>query len=679
MRRRYLPALLPGLLIALCAAVAQQHGPDLKSILDTTCKPCDDFNRYVNQKWIDSNPIPAAYGRWGTFTKLAQDNRERMKTILDGVVADNKAGKLARNSNDEKLAVLYTSCLDTEAVEKRGLEPVQAELDRIAAIDSRPALEAEILHLDGKDLGTGAALGVTQDAKNSSEYIASLSARGSLSLPDREFYFRTDEKSQKNREEFQKYVATIFHLTGDSAERAATAGKTILEFETRLAEVQLNRVQRRDPYATYHRMDLAGVEKEAPGFNWGGLFDAMKIPRTTPVNLSEPRYFATFTKELGSAPLETWKTYLKWRLLSGKANQLPKAYEDAWFEFNQKVLSGVKEPLPRWERCTELADRTLGDALGEAFVRRYFPPVAKQRMDDLVAKMRVTLGEELARADWLSPETKKQALAKLDKIAPKIGYPSKWKNYSSIELAPGKLLENVQAANLWQMKQQIDKLGKPVDRTEWHMTPPTVNAYYSPQMNEIVFPAGILQPPFFDVSADDAVNYGAIGVVIGHEIGHGFDDQGAKYDGAGNLRNWWTDDDKREFEKRTGCVIDQFNSFDVQPGLRHTGKLIIGEAAGDLSGITLAYRAYHRSLNGKPGPVIDGLTADQRFFIAFARVWATNARPEEDRLRLQTDPHPLPKYRVIETLKNVPEFAQAFGCHEGDAMVKPADQRCKLW
>ncbi len=675
MRKRYLLTLL----LALCAAVAQQHGPDLKSILDTTCKPCDDFNRYVNQKWIDSNPIPAAYGRWGTFTKLAQDNRERMKTILDGVVADNKAGKLARNSNAEKLAVLYTSCLDTEAIEKRGLEPVKAELERIAGIDSRAALEAEILRLHERDLGTGAFLGVTQDAKNSSEYIASLSARGSLSLPDREFYFRTDEKSQKTREEFQRYVATIFHLTGDSEERAAAAGKTILEFETRLADVQLNRVQRRDPYATYHRMDLAGVEKEAPGFNWGGLFDGQKIPRTTPVNLSEPRYFATFTKELASAPLETWKAYLKWRLLSSKANQLPKAYEDAWFEFNQKVLSGVKEPLPRWERCTELADRTLGDALGEVFVRRFFPPAAKKRMDELVATMRVTLGEELARADWLSPETKKQALAKLDKIAPKIGYPSKWKDYSSIEVTPGKLLENVQAANLWQMKQQIDKLGKPVDRTEWHMTPPTVNAYYSPQMNEIVFPAGILQPPFFDLSADDAVNYGAIGVVIGHEIGHGFDDQGAKYDGAGNLRNWWTDDDKREFEKRTGCVIDQFNSFDVQPGLRHTGKLIIGEAAGDLSGITLAYRAYHRSLNGKPGPVIDGLTADQRFFIAFARVWATNARPEEDRLRLQTDPHPLPKYRVIETLKNVPEFAQAFGCHEGDAMVKPADQRCKLW
>lgn len=675
MRRR----LLPGLLLALCAALAQQHGPDLTSILDTTCKPCEDFNRYVNQKWIDSNPIPAAYGRWGAFTKLARDNRERMRTILDAVVADYKAGKVRRNSNTEKLAVLYTSCLDTEAVEKRGLTPVQAELERIAGIDGRAALEAEILSLDGKGVSTGAFLSVAQDAKNSSEYIASLSARGSLSLPDREFYFRPDEKSQQTREEFQRYVATIFHLTGDSEERAAAAGKTILEFETRLAEVQLNRVQRRDPYATYHRMDLAGVGKEAPGFNWGGLFDVQKIPRTTPVNLSEPHYFAMFTKELGSAPLETWKTYLKWRLLSGKANQMPKSFEDAWFDFNQKVLSGVKEPLPRWERCTELADRTLGDALGELFVRRYFPPVAKQRMDDLVARMRATLGEELARADWLSPDTKKQALAKLDKIAPKIGYPGKWKDYSSIEVAPGRLLENVQAASLWRMKQQIDKLGKPVDRMEWNMTAPTVNANYNAEMNVIEFPAGILQPPFFDLSADDAVNYGAIGVVIGHEIGHGFDDQGAKYDGAGNLRNWWTDDDKREFEKRTGCIIDQFNSFDAQPGLRHNGKLITGEAVGDLSGITLAYRAYHRSLHGKPGPVIDGLTADQRFFIAFARVWANNARPEEDRLRLQTDPHPLPKYRVLETLKNVPEFAQAFGCHEGDPMVRPAAQRCKLW
>jgi len=671
--------LLPGLLLALCAALAQQHGPDLKSILDPTCKPCQDFDNYVNQKWKDANPIPPAYARWATFTKLAQDNREHLRTILDAVVVDYKAGKLARNSNDEKLAVLYTSCLDTEAIEKRGLDPVKTELERIAGIDSRPALQAEILRLHEKDLGAGAFLGVTQDAKNSSEYIASLSARGSLSLPDREFYFRPDEKSQKTREEFQKYVAKIFKLTGDSEEQASAAGKTVLDFETRLAQVQLNRVQRRDPYATYHRMDLAGVEKEAPGFDWGGLFDSVKIPRTTAVNLSEPKYFATFTQELDSAPLETWKAYLKWRLLSSKASQLPKTFEDAWFDFNQRVLSGVKEPLPRWERCTEAADRSLGDALGQAFVRRYFPPEAKKRMDELVANMRTTLGEELAKADWLSRETKKQALAKLDKITPKIGYPSKWKNYSPIEMAPRRYLENVQAAGEWRRQEQIAKLGKPVDRTEWGMTPPTVNAYYSAQMNEIVFPAGILQPPFFDPSADDAVNYGAIGVVIGHEIGHGFDDQGAKYDAEGNLRNWWTDDDKKEFEKRTGCIVDQFNSFDVQPGLRHNGRLFTGEAVGDLSGITLAYRAYHRSLHGQPGPVIDGLTADQRFFIAYARVWANNARPEDDRLRLQTDPHPLPKYRIVETLKNVPEFARAFDCQEGDPMVRPAGQRCRLW
>jgi len=479
--------------------------------------------------------------------------------------------------------------------------------------------------------------------------------------------------------EFQKYVATLFQLTGESEENATAAGKTILELETRLAEPMLTNVERRDPYKSYHKMDLAGVEKEAPGFDWGGLFDTMNIPRATPVNLSQPKYFATFTKELGDQPVETWKTYLKWRVLSARASLLSKPFEDAEFEFSEKVLRGVKEQLPRWERCTELADRSLGDALGQAFVRRFFPPAAKQRMDELVVNMRATLADELANADWLSPQTKQQALGKLDKINPKVGYPTKWKDYASIEMAPAHLVENVRAANIWRVNQQIAKLGKPVDRTEWGMTPPTVNAYYSPSMNEIVFPAGILQPPFFDATADDAVNYGAIAVVIGHEIGHGFDDQGAKFDAEGNLRNWWTEADNKEFEKRTACIVNQFNSFDALPGQRHLGKLVTGEALGDLGGIKLAYKAYHRSLKGAEGPVIDGLTADQRFFIAFARVWATNARPEDDSLRLKTDPHPLPRYRVIETLKNVPEFARAFNCKDGDPMVRPAAERCKLW
>ncbi len=366
-------------------------------------------------------------------------------------------------------------------------------------------------------------------------------------------------------------------------------------------------------------------------------------------------------------------------MLSNRANLLSKPFEDAEFEFSEKVLRGVKEPLPRWERCTEMADRSLGDALGQAFVQRFFPPTAKQRMDELVSNMRATLADELTNADWLSAETKKQALGKLEKIDPKIGYPTKWKDYSAIEMTPGHLVENVQAASLWRMKRQVDKLGKPVDRTEWGMTPPTVNAYYSPLMNEIVFPAGILQPPFFDATADDAVNYGAIAVVIGHEIGHGFDDQGAKFDAQGNLRNWWTDADNKEFGKRTACIVDQFNGFEVTPGQRHLGKLVTGEALGDLGGIALAYKAYHRSLKGAEPPVIGGLTGDQRFFIAFARVWATNARPEDDGLRLKTDPHPLPRYRVIETLKNVPEFAKAFNCKDGDPMVRPAAIRCKLW
>jgi predicted metalloendopeptidase len=674
MHQRFLPVLL----LTAAAAVAQQAGPDLKSILDTTCKPCDDFNRYVNQKWIDANPIPGAYGRWGSFTKLAQDNRERMKTIVDEVVAKQQAGKLEQNSNDEKLALLYTSCMDTAAIEKQGYDPLKPELARIAAIDGRPALQAEMLRLAGKATTPGVFLTVYQDAKNASVYIAQLGPAG-LSLPERDFYFRTDEKGKQIRVEFQKYVATLFQLTGESEENATAAGKTILELETRLAEPMLTNVERRDPYKSYHKMDLAGVEKEAPGFDWGGLFDTMNIPRATPVNLSQPKYFATFTKELGDQPVETWKTYLKWRVLSARASLLSKPFEDAEFEFSEKVLRGVKEQLPRWERCTELADRSLGDALGQAFVRRFFPPAAKQRMDELVVNMRATLADELANADWLSPQTKQQALGKLDKINPKVGYPTKWKDYASIEMAPAHLVENVRAANIWRVNQQIAKLGKPVDRTEWGMTPPTVNAYYSPSMNEIVFPAGILQPPFFDATADDAVNYGAIAVVIGHEIGHGFDDQGAKFDAEGNLRNWWTEADNKEFEKRTACIVNQFNSFDALPGQRHLGKLVTGEALGDLGGIKLAYKAYHRSLKGAEGPVIDGLTADQRFFIAFARVWATNARPEDDSLRLKTDPHPLPRYRVIETLKNVPEFARAFNCKDGDPMVRPAAERCKLW
>ena len=674
MTKRFLSAFL----FTLCAAFAQQSGPDLKSILDTTCKPCDDFNRYVNQKWIDANPIPGAYGRWGSFTKLAQDNRERMKTIVDEVLAKQRDGKLAKNSNDEKLALLYGSCMDTAFIEKRGLDPLKPDLAEIAAIDSRPALQAEILKLAGKATTAGAFLTVSQDAKNASEYIAQLGPAG-LSLPERDFYFRTDEKGVKIREEFQKYVATLFRLSGESEENSVAAGKTILEFETRFAEPMLTNVERRDPYKSYHKMDLAGVEKEASGFDWGGMFDTMKIPRATPVNLSQPKYFATFTKEVGEAPVTTWKTYLKWRLLSNRAALLSKPFEDAEFEFTEKVLRGVKEPLPRWERCTELVDRSLGDALGRAFVQRFFPPAAKQRMDELVSNMRATLADELTNADWLSAETKKQAIGKLDKIDPKIGYPTKWKDYSAIEMTPGHLVENVQAASLWRMKRQVDKLGKPVDRTEWGMTPPTVNAYYSPSMNEIVFPAGILQPPFFDATADDAVNYGGIAVVIGHEIGHGFDDQGAKFDAQGNLRNWWTDADNKEFGKRTGCIVDQFNGFEVTPGQRHLGKLVTGEALGDLGGIALAYKAYHRSLKGAEPPVIGGLTGDQRFFIAFARVWATNARLEDDSLRLKTDPHPLPRYRVIETLKNVPEFAKAFDCKDGDPMVRPAAIRCKLW
>jgi len=385
-------------------------------------------------------------------------------------------------------------------------------------------------------------------------------------------------------------------------------------------------------------------------------------------------------QQMTTTPLADWKTWLRWRLVSTAASTLSKAFADEDFRFSSTVLNGVKEQQPRWQTCANTIDATMGDALGELFVKKHFPPDAKKRMLDLVENLRGTLREELQNAAWLDPATRASAVAKLNAFVPKIGYPDKWRDYGQVQIAPKTYFANVRSAALVNRKYQLAKIGKPVNRNDWGMTPPTVNAYYSPVQNEIAFPAGILQPPMFDMQADDAVNYGAIGAVIGHEMGHGFDDQGSKFDAEGNLKNWWTAEDRKKFDERAGCVIEQFNTLDVGEGLRHTGKLVVGEAMGDLGGLTLAYRAYRRTLKGKPEPpVVDGFTADQRFFLAFARVWASQDRPESMRLRLNTDPHPLGKFRANGTLMNMPEFHKAFQCKQGDPMVRPAESRCKLW
>ncbi|HYM13875.1 MAG TPA: M13 family metallopeptidase, partial [Bryobacterales bacterium] len=450
-------------------------------------------------------------------------------------------------------------------------------------------------------------------------------------------------------------------------------------FETALASATLTNVARRDPYNSNHKMSFAQLEALAPAYDWKGAFRLLHVAATGPVNVAQPEFLKAFNKQLEQAPLETWRTWLRWRVVNGRAQFLSKAFYDEWFHFDRTVLSGVAQPQARWKVCVSSTDATLGEALGRLYVEKHFPPEAQRRMQQLVANMRAALGEELQSADWLAPETRRNALRKLATFDPRIGYPVKWRDYAGVEVSRGSYLADKESALVWERKYRASKIGQKLDRTEWSMTPPTVNAYYSPPRNSITFPAGILQPPFFDMDADDAVNYGAIGVVIGHEMGHGFDDQGSKYDADGNLKNWWTDQDRAKFEARAACVVNQFDSIDVGEGLHHTGKLVAGEAMGDLGGVTLAYKAYHRSLNGREPPVIGGLTGDQRFFLAYARVWAQSQRAAAMRRQLATNPHPLGKYRTNATLQNVPEFHRAFGCKPGDPMVRPPREQCRLW
>ena len=657
-------------------AAAQQtpaSGID-RSYLDPACKPCDDFWRYADGGWIDKNPIPARFPSWGTAPVLAQQNREHLHAILDA--AQSSSAK--PGSNEQKIGDLYASCLDTASIDALGFQPLKPHLDRVAAIQSPADLKAALVAFDRLERPGPFDLVAIQDFKSSKDTIAGIAA-GGLSLPDRDYYVKDDERSKHIREEFLKHVAKMLELAGDSPESAAASAAPVLSFETTLAQATLTRVARRDPYATYHRMNLAGVSELAPNFDWKALLAQLKLPESTPVNVGEPEFLKAFSHQLDAVPLADWKTWLRWRFFDGAASDLAQPFRDEDFHFNRTVLNGVTEQQPRWEICTTTVDRELGDALGELFVRQYFPPRSKQRMQELVANLRAALGEELARADWLAPETRKNAAAKLEAFYAKIGYPDKWRDYSGVTITRKSYFDDITATTLDNRLYRLSKIGQPFDRNDWGMTPPTVNAYYNPPRNEIVFPAGILQPPLFDGAADDAINYGAIGAIIGHEMGHGFDDQGSKFDASGNLTNWWTPDDRKKFEQRAACVIGQFNSIDVGGGLHHKGELVVGEAMGDLGGLTLAYRAYHNSLHGKEAPVIDGFTGDQRFFLAYARAWASQMRPEAARMLLDSNPHPLPKFRCNATLQNMPEFQKAFGCKQGDAMVRPSDQQCKLW
>jgi len=568
--------------------------------------------------------------------------------------------------------------MDEPGIEAQGVKPLQPELDRIAAIDDVAGLQAEIARFHAVRIPAIFGFGAEQDYKNSQAVIAQ-AVQGGLGLPDRDYYTKDDAKSQQTRDEYQKHVARMFELLGDTSDRAAAEAKTVLNIETKLAENSTTRVQRRDPEANYHPMNRTELSALTPHFDWRNYFDGVGLPTIDKINVGQPDFFKAADKFLTSISLDDWKSYLRWHLLNSTAGTLSAKFVQEDFNFSGKYLQGTKEMQPRWRRCIVSTDRALGEALGQLYIQKTFSPAARARAQEMVKNLVEALRSDLTTLSWMSDDTRKKAISKLDAFIRKIGYPDKWRSYEALQVSRGPFYNNSVSARQFEVKRNLGKIGKPVDKSEWGMSPPTVNAYYNPSINEIVFPAGILQAPFYDPKADDAFNYGGIGVVIGHEMTHGFDDSGAKFDADGNLSMWWTPDDFKKFKERTDCVVNQFDGYEVEPGLHQNGKLVVGESVADLGGLAVAYAAYQKSLHGKKPKVLGGFTPEQRFFLGYAQIWAQNIRPEAARLRVATDPHPLGRFRVNGPLSNMPLFATAFQCKADDPMVRPANKRCQIW
>jgi putative endopeptidase len=650
------------------------HGIDL-TILDKTCKPCEDFYHYASGEWLAKNPVPAAYPSWGRFNELAERNRELLHQILEGAAANTKA---TAGSNEQKIGDFYASCMDEKQINAAGAKPLEAEFAQIESIRSPGQLQAEIARLQGLGVGALFEFGSTQDEKDSSQVIGGAD-QGGLGLPDRDYYTKTDDKSKEIRQQYEEHVAKMLALAGDDAAKASVDAKAIVDLETKLAEASLTRVERRDPEKTYHKMNRSDLRALTPNWSWEDYFQEIGYPNIDSVDVSAPKFFETINQALKGTTLETWKTYLRWHLVNSAAPYLSDPFVDENFNFNGRVLQGTKELLPRWKRCVTATDHQLGEALGQIYTQKYFPPEAKVRAMEMVNHLKEALRDDLQTLPWMGPATRKQALAKLGTFARKIGYPDKWRDYSAFTVDRGSYALNQMRGSQFEFKRDLNKIGKPLDRTEWDMSPPTVNAYYRAEMNEIVFPAGILQPPFFDPNADDASNYGAMGAVIGHEMTHGFDDEGRKFDAQGNMRDWWTPEDEKNFNERASCVEKQFDSYVVQDDMHENGKLVLGESIADLGGLNLAYRALQKAEKGKKPALVGGLTADQRFYLSYAQIWASNDRSEFERLMVNTNPHPLARFRAIAAPSNMPEFARAFECKEGDAMARPSAIRCQIW
>lgn len=641
--------------------------------MDRSADPCTDFYQYACGGWIRKNPIPPDQARWEVYGKLQYENELFLWGILDEA-AKPVAG---RSAERQKIGDYFQSCMDESGIEKADLLPLEPGLDAIARVSSADRLTDLVAgeHLDGTSTLFG--FGSNQDFEDSSRAIAFASA-GGLGLPDRDYYVKDESNMREIREKYVAHISRMFALLGDDPKTAAAEAQTVMNIETALAKASLTQVDKRDPYKLFHKMTLGQLKAVMPAFDWERYLATTGAPGSA-INVTEPEFYKEVQRELASQDLSNWKAYLRWHLVHSKAPYLSSRFVNENFAFYGKTLRGIDELQPRWKRCVHYVDRDLGEALGKVFVEKTFGPEVKAKALEMTKQIEKAMGDEIRSLPWMGDETKQQALVKLHAVVNKIGYPEKWRDYSSVRIVRGDFLGNVNRAGTFETHRDLAKIGKPVDRTEWGMTPPTVNAEYNPQMNDINFPAGVLQPPLFDFKMDDAPNYGNTGATIGHELTHGFDDEGRQFDAQGNLRDWWTKKDAAEFEKRASCISEQYADYKVIDDVKINSKLTLGEDVADLGGTLLAYIAWKSATRGQQLKTVDGLTPDQRFFVGMAQWACGRERDESKRVNAVTNPHSPPEYRVNGLVVNLPEFAQAFACKLGQPMVKKKDKVCRVW
>ncbi len=664
--------LLPQFLFSQASSL---HGIDVAD-LDRKADPCNDFYEFANGTWRANNPIPASMTRWSKRWAAGESSKDKLKEILETAAADKTA---PQGSTDQIIGDYYGACMDESRVNARGMEPLKPWFAQIDAAKNMPELQGVMADMHDILVSDPFVLGSQQDFHKPSWVLADIGANG-LGLPDRDYYLKPEPRFKEAREKYVAHITAMFKLAGWDEKTSAAAAETIMGMETKLAEASLDNVALRDPAASDHNTTFAQLQAMAPHIDWVEYFKDRQIPQDVDMNVDQPKFMQELDRQVHDAPLADWKVYLKWHLLNSTASSLSAPFVEEDFAFTGKYLSGTTEIKPRWKRCVESTDQLFGEALGKKYVEKYFPPEAKARMQEMVRNLLAAMRDDILSRPWMSDDTKEKAMAKIATFNPQIGYPDKWKDYSHVAVRRDAFFEDMIAGRKFVEEDDRLTINKPVDRGRWGMTPPTSDASYNPLLNEIEFPAGILQPPAFDMKAVDAVNYGAIGVVIGHEISHGFDDQGAQFDYLGRLRNWWTDADLKQFQTRAACVANQFDNYFIEPGVHHNGKLVLGESIGDLGGAKIAFLAYEKSLEGKPRPPdIDGFTPEQQFYIAWGQFRGDETRIEAQRLMMQTDPHPVAKYRVIGPLSNLPDFQKAWSCKADAAMVRPEGKRCDVW